>query len=515
MEDSGDHKKTITITGVKDDFSCVINTGSTCSEISFNNNGGSGGLAGKKVYYKYGRGWYTDDRCTTPATAALGTSKPTKAGYNYVTYNYKDADSTKTIVTNTLMVNNEIGIFDSEIETGTTAYAKWDPYKYQIAYNCNNGNGTMANSEHVYGTAKNLTENACTRPGYDYQGWATSASSTTVAYTNKASVNILPDSDGAIITLYAVWKQHIYNITLNKGGGSGGTNNIYEKYNVGWYSNSGATTSITHVPTAPTKSGNKFTGYFDGDTRIIKSDRKIDVANTYYTEDKTLTAKWCTTCSTSISNGSCSENPQTDGTCTYTTKCNSGYELMHGDGTTDPKCCQSCVSPVSNGSCELKWADNKCTYTTSCNTGYTLVSGDKTRDPKCCANCGTVTSGTCKVVWESNKCVYKTTCAKGYYLPKSSQSCSQCTAGKYCPGGEYTYNTSKDQGINDCPSGYAHSAAGSDENTDCYMSVAKGYYVKNKKDASAKNVQLDIIKIKKKLYTITKRILVSNVLVVS
>ena len=64
--------------------------------------------------------------------------------------------------------------------------------------------GTMASQPFTYGTAQNLTDNAFTRTGYTFSGWATSADGT-VAYDDEGSVNNLTAENGATVTLYAVW----------------------------------------------------------------------------------------------------------------------------------------------------------------------------------------------------------------------------------------------------------------------------------------------------------------------
>ena len=76
-------------------------------------------------------------------------------------------------------------------------------------------------------------------------------------------------------------------------------------------------------------------------------------------------------------------------------------------------------------------------------------------------------------------------CAAGKYLPKNQTTCSDCVSGYYWPGGEWRLSTTANQGIYNCPSGYGNSAAGSSQNTQCYMSVLKNYYVKTAKASSA------------------------------
>ena len=58
------------------------------------------------------------------------------------------------------------------------------------------------------------------------------------------------------------------------------------------------------------------------------------------------------------------------------------------------------------------------------------------------------------------------TCSAGNYLPKDSDTCAQCPANNWCPGGKYTTYQSTDQGKNGCSSGYK-SPAGSSRKGQC------------------------------------------------
>ena len=54
-------------------------------------------------------------------------------------------------------------------------------------------------------------------------------------------------------------------------------------------------------------------------------------------------------------------------------------------------------------------------------------------------------------------CLTKTTkiikCDPASYLPAGSETCTPCTAGFYCPGGDLEYSETKDVGIGTCPAG--------------------------------------------------------------
>ncbi|MCR4918142.1 MAG: hypothetical protein K5912_04355 [Alphaproteobacteria bacterium] len=57
----------------------------------------------------------------------------------------------------------------------------------------------------------------------------------------------------------------------------------------------------------------------------------------------------------------------------------------------------------------------------------------------------------------------------GEYLPQSSETVATCTTGNYCPGNQtYYYDTTQDQGLENCPAGYPSSAAGASSMNQCY-----------------------------------------------
>ena len=92
-----------------------------------------------------------------------------------------------------------------------TLYAQWTANKYYVAYNGNGStSGSMSNSEHTYGVAKNLTANAYAKTGYTFAGWNTAANGSGTGYTNQQSVINLTSTSGATVTLYAKWTVNTY-----------------------------------------------------------------------------------------------------------------------------------------------------------------------------------------------------------------------------------------------------------------------------------------------------------------
>jgi uncharacterized repeat protein (TIGR02543 family) len=99
----------------------------------------------------------------------------------------------------------------------TTLYAAWSiNNSYTVVFNANGGSGSMSNQSIVQGMSANLTQNAFTRSGYVFLGWALSSGGS-VAYADKASYTM--GSSG--VTLYAVWEFVDYKVTFNANLGSG------------------------------------------------------------------------------------------------------------------------------------------------------------------------------------------------------------------------------------------------------------------------------------------------------
>ena len=107
--------------------------------------------------------------------------------------------------------------------TGNTYYVKYNK-------NDNLATGTMANSTHIYGTAKALTANAFKKTGYSFNGWNTKADGSGTNYADKASVNKLTTTANATFNLYAKWTANIYTVAYNANGGSGSMSNTTHTY---------------------------------------------------------------------------------------------------------------------------------------------------------------------------------------------------------------------------------------------------------------------------------------------
>lgn len=144
--------------------------------VSYNANGGSGAPGNQTK-------WYGE-------TLTLSGSTPSRTGYIFKGWATSSGGSVAYAAGANYTANS-----------GATLYAVWQAVTYTVAYNANGGSGAPSNQTKTYGVNLTLSSTKPTRTNYNFKGWGTSASSTTVAYAPGATY-----SDNAAITLYAVWE---------------------------------------------------------------------------------------------------------------------------------------------------------------------------------------------------------------------------------------------------------------------------------------------------------------------
>ena len=82
-----------------------------------------------------------------------------------------------------------------------TLYAVWKANTYTVSYNANGGTGAPSSQIKTYGINLTLSSTKPTRTNYNFKGWGTSSSSTTVTYAAGATY-----SANSSVTLYAIWE---------------------------------------------------------------------------------------------------------------------------------------------------------------------------------------------------------------------------------------------------------------------------------------------------------------------
>lgn len=155
--------------------------------VQYNGNGHTGGSTANTSHV-YG---------TASALAANGF---TKTNHTFDSWNTK-ADGTGTKYAAGASVSTLAA-------SGTvTLYAQWKAWTYTIKYFPNGGEGTAFTSSHSYGVSSRLSANTFTRQNYTFLGWSTSSTGA-VIYEDADYAPQDISSDGAQISLYAIWSQN-------------------------------------------------------------------------------------------------------------------------------------------------------------------------------------------------------------------------------------------------------------------------------------------------------------------
>lgn len=145
-----------------------------------------------------------------------------------------------------------------------------------VTFHANGGVGDDY-TQNFYGQAA-LKRNAFTRAGYDFRGWNTSASGSSVQYTDGAAVKNLSAENNAAVKLYAVWAGQPVQVTVDRNDGSEPTVRIgVVGYNYNYIYENGSA-RYNQIPD-PTRTGYIFLGWFDapeGGTEITNQTKFAD-----------------------------------------------------------------------------------------------------------------------------------------------------------------------------------------------------------------------------------------------
>jgi len=108
------------------------------------------------------------------------------------------------------------------INDNHTLHAQWGANRYFVTYNANAPSnasgtvtGTMADTEHTFGIASPLRENAFALNGWTFLGWARSSTATTAEFADEDSITNLSNVEDDIVTLYAVWVANAFTVEYN------------------------------------------------------------------------------------------------------------------------------------------------------------------------------------------------------------------------------------------------------------------------------------------------------------
>ena len=180
-------------------------------------------------------------------------------------------------------------------KTTVFLYANWQPNTYTIIYDSDGGAGVVNPTAMVYNQTGYLKENTYKKDGYyidPAKAWIDANGKT---YANNQQVINLTSTHKDEITLKANWQPVIAEITLNKQGGSRGTDFYYQKYGIGFYTANTCEELLDQI-IAPLKKGYDFKGYytsFNGMGGLVVNEAgKYQQDNTYFKNSATVYAYW-------------------------------------------------------------------------------------------------------------------------------------------------------------------------------------------------------------------------------
>lgn len=157
------------------------------------------------VIYNSNNSQYAFQRVTAGSNAALPAA-PVVEGYTFGDW-YTKQNGEGEQFTDATAITGDI-----------TVYANLTANTYPINYIKNTtdtvANMPTGNQNKTHGKAEKLSETVPTREGYTFLGWGTTATATAASYQPGDMYSV--DGD---ITLYAVWQQNTYTITLPSGTG--------------------------------------------------------------------------------------------------------------------------------------------------------------------------------------------------------------------------------------------------------------------------------------------------------
>lgn len=160
--------------------------------VSYNANGGSGAPSNQTKQHDI--------------TLTLSSVKPTRDGYEFAGWG--------TSATDTGVKYSAGGQYTGN--ANITLYAIWtNAVKLTINYNANGGSGAPSSQTHLINTTSKISGVKPTRDKYVFLGWSTSSTATKATYIADGQYTNNSFTNGATVTLYAVWLKKSPSIYIN------------------------------------------------------------------------------------------------------------------------------------------------------------------------------------------------------------------------------------------------------------------------------------------------------------
>ena len=398
--------------------------------------------------------------CTYGETFTI-TSTTSKTGYTFSGWKFVGDNIVKDITTEVMCDNSLLGIYEGSY----TTVAQWTANNYNVTYYCVDDSTTAKKEENVdFDSEYTVAQSTCEKVGYTFAGWAVSDTETVVNPDDKFVWNYTEDK-----TLTAQWALNSYECSAGQYLPAGATECatcMAGSYCVGGTYNYD-TSKAQGISECPADFREGSTG--------LESEGACMGSCTVSCEPKT-----CPEHSTNCVHGTDTES----GTMTYGNQscsatapvCSMTFDCVDGYNKSGDGCVAGDMNTITydeaggkiNGSkvdsCNVESGDIVLP-TDVTKTGYTFAGWYDANGAKV----ETIASGSCvspitlTAQWTLNS--YE--CVAGQYLPAGATECEVCPAGSYCVGGTYNYDTSKAQGISECPADFREGSTGLESEGAC------------------------------------------------
>ena len=311
------------------------------------------------VYERYNDNWYTSGTSFTDSTKITSlTTCPTYSGYDFKGYwTTPSGEGTQVISDAGDFIADRTTEFYEVDENGSpldgTLYARWEGKEIKLTLNGNEPNTDCSHTEiyvkywdallHASGSTAQVNLTLPTKTGYTFDGWTKTLNGTDIVVDAGETPRLVTgtnfvttDDGGAIVwasptdvTLYAKWNPNPYKVTLDKNGGTGGTDEYWYKFNIEkFYSDNTFESQLTAI-VAPTRTGYTFAGYYTSPS-VTASAQYVNAQGAWVNgglynsaSDSTLYAKWTPniyeiTLDSGLYNAETDENPASGATETGT-----------------------------------------------------------------------------------------------------------------------------------------------------------------------------------------------------
>lgn len=239
----------------------------TSYTVKYNANGGSGAPSSQTKW---------EDQ-----TLTLSSTKPTRTGYSFQGWATSSSATSATYSAGGSYTAN----------AAATLYAVWKANTYTVKYDANGGTGAPGNQTKTYGKTLTLSSTKPTRENYNFKGWGTSASATTVAYAAGASYTA-----NAAVTLYAVWelayqKPIISGVSVSRCNSSGTKteNGTYALVRFSYLCEKSPKSIVVLWATSDGSGSFSYTGFSDADIGLATDTGNLKIGNGTLSTEKTYT----------------------------------------------------------------------------------------------------------------------------------------------------------------------------------------------------------------------------------